>query len=50
MIALLEDVTFSAIDTRLAKALLAEESNLITLTHQELAIKLGSAREVISGI
>lgn len=48
VIALLEDVTFSAIDTRLAKALLAEESNLITLTHQELAIKLGSAREVIS--
>lgn len=48
VIALLENVTFSAIDTRLAKALLAEESNLITLTHQELAIKLGSAREVIS--
>lgn len=48
VIRLLEDVTFSAIDTRLSKALLAEESNVITLTHQELATKLGSAREVIS--
>lgn len=48
VIALLEDVTFSAIDTRLSKALLAEESGIITLTHQELATKLGSAREVIS--
>ena len=48
IIALLEDVTFSAIDTRLSKALLAEKSDVITLTHQELATKLGSAREVIS--
>lgn len=48
VIALLEDVTFSAIDTRLSKALLAEKSDVITLTHQELATKLGSAREVIS--
>ena len=48
VIALLEDVTFSAIDTRLSKALLAQESAVITLTHQELATKLGSAREVIS--
>ena len=48
VIGLLEDVTFSAIDTRLCKALLAEESEVITLTHQELATKLGSAREVVS--
>ncbi|GAW85235.1 CRP/FNR family transcriptional regulator, anaerobic regulatory protein [Bathymodiolus platifrons methanotrophic gill symbiont] len=48
VIALLEDVTFNAIDTRLAKALLAEESDVILLTHQELATTLGSAREVIS--
>ena len=48
VIALLEDVTFSAIDTRLSKALLAEKSDVITLTHQELATTLGSAREVIS--
>lgn len=48
VIALLEEVTFSAIDTRLSKALLAEKSDVITLTHQELATKLGSAREVIS--
>lgn len=48
VIALLEDVTFSTIDTRLCKALLAEKSDVITLTHQELAIKLGSAREVVS--
>ncbi|WP_428355500.1 Crp/Fnr family transcriptional regulator [Methyloprofundus sp.] len=48
VIGLLEDVTFSAIDTRLSKALLAESTDVITLTHQELAAKLGSAREVIS--
>ncbi len=48
VIALLEDVTFTAIDTRLAKALLAEERAVITLTHQELATQLGSAREVVS--
>lgn len=48
VIALLEDVTFSAIDTRLAKALIAEQSDIISFTHQELATKLGSAREVIS--
>lgn len=48
VIGLLEDVTFSAIDTRLSKALLAEQSDVITLTHQELATRLGSAREVIS--
>ena len=48
VIALLEDVTFSAIDTRLSKALLKEGTDVITLTHQELATKLGSAREVVS--
>jgi len=48
VIKLLEDVTFSAIDARLSRALLAENSKLITLTHQELAANLGSAREVIS--
>ena len=48
VVGLLEDVTFSAIDTRLSKALLAEESDVVTRTHQELAIKLGSAREVVS--
>ncbi|BCG62830.1 MAG: CRP/FNR family transcriptional regulator, anaerobic regulatory protein [Methyloprofundus sp.] len=48
VISLLEDVTFSAIDTRLAKALITEEQELIALTHQELATKLGSAREVVS--
>ncbi len=48
VIALLEDVSFSAIDTRLSKALLAEESDVVSYTHQELAIKLGSAREVVS--
>jgi len=48
VISLLEDVAFSAIDTRLAKALLAEGLDVIALTHQELAKKLGSAREVVS--
>ncbi|MCF7969972.1 MAG: Crp/Fnr family transcriptional regulator [Methylococcaceae bacterium] len=48
VIGLLEDVTFSAIDARLSRALLADGNDVLTLTHQELATKLGSAREVIS--
>ena len=44
----LGDVVFTGIDTRLAKELLNSNKNVIDITHQELAIKLGSAREVIS--
>lgn len=48
---LIEDVAFARMDKRLARLLLAklnqgEES--IAATHQELAVELGTAREVIS--
>jgi len=48
VIGLLGDVTFTAIETRLSKALLAENTSIIEQTHQELAVNTGSAREVIS--
>jgi CRP/FNR family transcriptional regulator len=47
---LIEEVAFSRIDIRLAQRLLdlADTSNRVALTHQQLAAELGSAREVIS--
>ena len=42
------DVMFSGIDSRLSKELLSFNKATLKLTHQELATKLGSAREVIS--
>jgi len=48
VIGLLEDVNFTGIDSRLCKALLNEKKEIVALTHQELAVILGSAREVIS--
>ena len=50
LIHVVEDVAFQRIDVRLADKLLAlsrGESN-IQITHQELAVELGSAREVVS--
>jgi len=44
----LGEVVFSGIDLRLSKELLKENKKVITSTHQELATKLGSAREVVS--
>ncbi len=44
----LDEVVFAGIDWRLAKELLSAETNVLPITHQELAIKLGSVREVIS--
>ncbi len=50
LIHLVEEVTFERIDKRLAHkiAAMANESNPISSTHQQLATELGSAREVIS--
>lgn len=50
LIMLVEEIAFSHVDTRLAKRLLdlAPESDTISVTHQELAVELGTAREVIS--
>jgi CRP/FNR family transcriptional regulator len=46
----LSDVAFGSIDRRLATALLRgrQSSNPIALTHQALAVELGTAREVVS--
>lgn len=45
-----ENVAFERIDTRLARRLLelAGDSGTLNLTHQDLAVELGTAREVIS--
>lgn len=47
---LVEEVAFVRIDTRLAQRLLelAGNGDEIELTHQELAVELGTAREVVS--
>jgi len=44
----LGEVVFEGIEWRLAKELLSAETKVLKITHQEIAIKLGSAREVIS--
>ncbi len=46
----IEEVAFGPIDARLARSLLdlSGEQALLTVTHQQLAAELGSAREVIS--
>lgn len=50
IIARMEQVAFAPVDGRLAMALLnlAHDDTRLTLTHQELAVELGSAREVVS--
>ncbi|MCF6249886.1 MAG: Crp/Fnr family transcriptional regulator [Methylococcaceae bacterium] len=44
----LDEVVFAGIDWRLAKELLMTEEKILKITHQQLATKLGSVREVIS--
>ena len=48
IVALLEDVAFRRIDARLASYLLGKGSGTQSLTHQEIAAELGTAREVVS--
>lgn len=50
LIALVGDVAFGRIDVRLAEFLLkqAEAEGTLAVTHQAIAIELGSAREVVS--
>lgn len=47
---LVEEVAFGHVDVRLAQRLLhlMDRSGVIALTHQDLAVELGTAREVIS--
>ncbi len=50
LIELIEEVVFRRIDIRLARHLmkLSDENGCVNQTHQDLAVELGSAREVIS--
>lgn len=50
LMALVEDVAFQRIDTRLARKLLelSHGGGVIDITHHALAVELGTAREVIS--
>jgi CRP/FNR family transcriptional regulator len=50
MIDLVDEVTFSSLPRRLANRLLADadHNDVVSKTHQQLALDLGSAREVIS--
>lgn len=50
LLLLIEEVAFGRIDQRLAALLtgLADASGAVVATHQDLAVELGSAREVVS--
>ncbi len=50
LLCLIEEVAFGRIDMRLAQCLLdhATAENAVLATHQELAVELGTAREVVS--
>jgi len=50
LMALVEDVAFESIEKRLARKLLelAKGQRVLDITHQALAIELGTAREVVS--
>ncbi len=50
LLLLVEEVAFGHVDARLAERLLdlSDASGALTLTHQDLAVELGTAREVIS--
>ena len=45
----IEQITFASIDSRLAAALIAcSDDGIQQITHQDLAVELGTAREVVS--
>ena len=50
LITLVDEVAFASLDLRLARRLLAEanDEGVVAKTHQQLALDLGSVREVIS--
>lgn len=47
---IIDNVVFKSVDEKLVTAMndLKDENNQITITHQELAMRIGSAREVVS--
>ncbi len=50
LMALVEEVVFARLDIRVARLLIerANDDGVLTLTHQQLAVELGTAREVVS--
>lgn len=48
LIMLVDEVAFASLDLRLARRILAEADGIVSKTHQQLALDLGSVREVIS--
>ncbi|KAA3618941.1 MAG: Crp/Fnr family transcriptional regulator [Calditrichaeota bacterium] len=51
MMALIEEITFKKLDRRLIEFLLEngkKQSNILEITHEKIAMQVGSAREVIS--
>ena len=48
VMARMDQVVFGPIDLRLSRALLEKNKTVISITHQELAAALGTAREVVS--
>ncbi|NHC07015.1 CRP/FNR family transcriptional regulator [Azonexus fungiphilus] len=45
---LVEEVAFARLDQRLARLILARQSDTLNVTHQQLADELGSVREIVS--
>lgn len=45
---LVEEVAFARLDQRLARLILARQSDTLSITHQQLADELGSVREIVS--
>jgi cAMP-binding proteins - catabolite gene activator and regulatory subunit of cAMP-dependent protein kinases len=48
--ALIGDVAFGRMNVRLARLLLQRQAEILRVTHQELAVELGTAREVVSRV
>ncbi len=53
MMALIEEITFKKLDHRLAEFIIAGAANgksILCITHEEIAMQIGSAREVVSRV
>lgn len=50
IIAVVEEIAFKRVDTRIASFLVQSNNRTIHQTHQEIAVELGTSREVVSRI
>lgn len=50
LITLVEDIKFKKLDSRILDFLHKQKSKLITITHEELALELGTSRVVVSRV